>query len=168
MEMIWAVVKANRGQSSAVHQRALSKLINISIDHWDTVFGQDITVDTPFLPLPSIRSLHGRMICGDFHPEEAPSALVDDDNRPIKQSQIEEIKIVYSTVGSIAWGRVLKPIENLKRFTYEHEGAVIGFAQYDYVSIMALLREHACHSLEHPDLACDTGYNEEEHNSSET
>lgn len=99
MEMIWAVVKANRDQISAVHERVLSKLITISIDHWDIEFGQDITVYTPFIPLPSIGSLHGRMICGEFLPEEAPSALVDDDNRPIKQSQIEEIKIVYSAVG---------------------------------------------------------------------
>lgn len=27
---------------------------------------------------------------------------------------------------------------------------------------MALLREHACHSHDHPDLTCHMGYNEEE------
>ena len=154
-EMVEAIVKANRDRSSTVHESALSKLRSISINHWDTEDGQDITVYTPFVLLPSIRLLHGRMICGESFPDEAPSALVDGDIRPIRQSQVEEIKIFYSAVGSEAWRSLLKPIKNLKKFTYEHAGAVVGFADYDCLAIMAILREHACHSLEHLDLMCN-------------
>ncbi|KAI4098042.1 MAG: hypothetical protein LQ339_006610 [Xanthoria mediterranea] len=153
-ELVEAIGRANRDRSSAVYESALSKLRSISIDHWENEFGQDITVYTPFVPLPSLRLLHGRRICGEFYPDEAPSALVDGDIRPIRQSQVEEIKITCSSVGSKAWRSLLKPIKNLKKFTYEHVGAVVGLAYYDCLAIMAILRENACHSLEHLDLTC--------------
>ncbi|KAI4213792.1 MAG: hypothetical protein L6R36_009446, partial [Xanthoria steineri] len=121
-----------------------------------------ITVYTPFLLLPSLRSLHGRMICEDFYPDYPPSPLVAGDIRPIRQSQIEEIKIFDSGVSSEAWRWLLKPIENLKKFTYEEGGSVVSFADYHCLGMMAILREHACHSLEHLDLTCNLDDNEDE------
>ena len=161
-ELVEAIGKANRDRSSAVHESALSKLRSISINHCDTEDGQDITVYTPFVPLPSLRSLHGRMICEDFFKDYPPSPLVAGDIRPIRQSQIEEIKIFYSGVSSEAWRWLLKPIKNLKKFTYEHGGSVVGYVDYDCFGIVAILREHACHSLEHLDLTCILGYHEDE------
>ncbi|KAL8640943.1 MAG: hypothetical protein Q9226_008690 [Calogaya cf. arnoldii] len=153
-EMVWAIVKANRDPSSPVYKKALSKLTTISIDHWDTENGENINICTSFTALPSARSVRGRMVSGE--------ADVDYNDNPIEQIQIEEIKILYSAVDSTSFEPILKLTKNLKSFTYEHEGANIGDAEYECLDIIALLREFARHSLQHLDLTCDMGHNEED------
>ncbi|KAI4228909.1 MAG: hypothetical protein L6R40_008093 [Gallowayella cf. fulva] len=162
-EMVFAIVDANRDQSSPVHQKALSKLMNITIDHWDSEFDQDIVVFAPFAALPSMRSLHGRMINGDSNESEiAISTLDDNHGRKMQRSQTEEIKMLYSEIDSKSFERILKPVENLKRFTYGHYGALNGDVEYDCFAIMALLRKYACHTLQHIDLTCDMGATRDE------
>ncbi|KAL8871327.1 MAG: hypothetical protein Q9174_002816 [Haloplaca sp. 1 TL-2023] len=162
-EMIWDIAEANCDYSSPRCGKALSRLTKISVDHWDTEYGQHFRNFESFLALPSMRSLYGHMIYGQgiWDSAEHPVVL----HRPfdaIRKSEINEIKILYSAVDSKCFAGMIRPIQNLKSFTYEHGGAIIGDAVYECSGIMAILRDSCRHSLEHLDLTCDMGYNEEE------
>ncbi|KAL9628015.1 MAG: hypothetical protein Q9204_006173 [Flavoplaca sp. TL-2023a] len=164
-EMVWKIAQANQNISSAAHGKALSKLTKISIEHHDDENGQDLVFFASFMSLPSMRSLNGRMIYGEANGQVAIDAYPGTtlhDARAVKHNQIDEIKMLYSSIDSTSWELILKPIENLKRFTYEHAGAVVGSAEYDGLGIAEHLRKYASHSLQHLDLTCDMGYNEED------
>ncbi|KAL8881126.1 MAG: hypothetical protein Q9192_007869 [Flavoplaca navasiana] len=164
-EMVWNIAQANRNMSSAAHGKALSKLTKISIEHHDDEYGQDVVFYASFMSLPSMRSLYGRMIYGEANGQDAIDAYPHTtlhDARAVEHNQIDEIKMLYSSIDSTTWELILKPIENLKRFTYEHAGAVVGSAEYDGLGIADHLRKYASHSLQHLDLTCDMGYNEED------
>ncbi|KAL8992082.1 MAG: hypothetical protein Q9169_007388 [Polycauliona sp. 2 TL-2023] len=160
--MVWAIAEANHDQSSTVHGKALSRLTEISIDHWDTEGGENIDMFKPFVALPSMRCLRGRMMYGEADPVEDPPTPVLNDDGTHRKSQIDEINITYSTVESKAFEPIFKTIKNLKKFTYEHEGATIGYTDYDGSTIVGLLRDSFRHSLEHLDLTCNMDYNEED------
>ncbi|KAL8849380.1 MAG: hypothetical protein Q9221_005618 [Calogaya cf. arnoldii] len=104
----------------------------------------------------------GRMINGEVHPDASPSEPGEDDDQPIEQIQIEEIEIIYSAVPSDCFEPVLELTKSLKSFTYEHQGADIGDAEYECLGIVALLHEFARHSLQHLDLTCNMDWNEED------
>ncbi|KAI4270994.1 MAG: hypothetical protein LQ337_006327 [Flavoplaca oasis] len=158
-EMVWNIVQVNHNMSSAAQGKALSKLTKISIEHHDTENGQDVVLFAPFMSLPSMRSLCGRMIRGEI---DGYPCTTFHDFRAVEHSQMDEIEMLYSSIDSAIWELILKPIENLKRLTYEHAGAIVGNAEYDGLGITEHLRKYASHSLQHLDLTCDLGYNEED------
>ncbi|KAL8927723.1 MAG: hypothetical protein Q9208_002138 [Pyrenodesmia sp. 3 TL-2023] len=153
-DMVRSIAAANRDPESPMHQKALAKLTRISVDRADTEMGEDITFYGPFLELPSIRSVHGRMIDG----ENGALAAVNSDQRPgvLLPWQVEEIDMEYSAIdlGSCDW--MLRRIENLTRFSYHHAGSVVGDAEYYSGGIVALLKKHASHSLVRLDLTADS------------
>ena len=164
-EMVWKIAQANQNMSSAAHGKALSNLTKISIGDYDTENGQHLVFYASFMSLPSMRNLYGNMIYGEANGKVAIDAYPDTtlhDARAVEHNQIDEIKMIYSSIDSTSWGLILKPIENLKRFTYEHAGAVVGSAEYDRLGITEHLRKYASHSLQHLDLTCDMNYTEED------
>ena len=155
-EMVWAVAAANRDPMSPCHGKALSKLRKISVDHADTENGEEFAFYAPFIALPSVRAIHGRMIDGDFaqrelHPERFGQALEES----LRPEQIEEIDIEYSAIDLNSWQWILSSIVNLRKFIYHHGGTNVGCADYDCGGIVALLRKHASHSLVKLDLTAD-------------
>ncbi|KAL8648938.1 MAG: hypothetical protein Q9226_005783 [Calogaya cf. arnoldii] len=144
-EIVDIVSAANRDPGSPLHEKALTKLLEISLNHSDTEMGENFGLYAPFTNVPSMRSIHGRMIAKD-----------DEETRihPLR-NDIEEIKIVYSAVDVRSWEWMLKSIKNLKRFGYHHMGSIVGFGAYDARGIVALLRQHASHSLRRLDLTTE-------------
>ncbi|KAL8669113.1 MAG: hypothetical protein Q9168_006278 [Polycauliona sp. 1 TL-2023] len=83
------------------------------------------------------------------------NAFLNHDNQPhyvaILLTMLPDLRSVWSK----DFGAMFKPLENLKRFTYEHESAQVGSAEYEGSEILALLRDSFAHSLEHLDLTTD-------------
>ncbi len=145
-ETVRAIAAANRDPHSAVHGKALGKLAKIRIDSADSEVSEDLTLYSPFLGLPSLRLVSGRMIDGCFgdfpleSPHQPPRILVP--------HQIKEINMDYSAIGLHGWDW----IGNLQKLTYHHAGGVVGGAEYHPRSIVALLKRYASHSLVELDL----------------
>ncbi|KAI4114208.1 MAG: hypothetical protein LQ338_008032 [Usnochroma carphineum] len=154
-EMVWAITTAKSDVATSVHGKALPNLLEISLDGSDTRYGEDFTMYAPFTALPSMRSVHGYMLRGNFFQRD----FRPKDNQGLESprpSQIEEIYIVYSAIDLLCWDWMLSTIENLKRFTYHHGQGIEGFrADYEPTSIVALLKKYARHSLRRLDLTAD-------------
>ncbi|KAI4275102.1 MAG: hypothetical protein L6R38_005956 [Xanthoria sp. 2 TBL-2021] len=141
-EIVDTVAAANRTPDSPMHGKALTKLLEISLHRSDSEFGENFGIYAPFTTLPSMRSIHGRMISED-HDQSRVQPLRND---------IEEIKIIFGAVDLGSWEWMLKSIKNLRRFGYYHFGSMIGNGTYDSRGIVALLRRYSCHSLRRLDL----------------
>ncbi|KAL8912801.1 MAG: hypothetical protein Q9171_002259 [Xanthocarpia ochracea] len=152
LKMVSAIAVENRDPASPIHEKALSALTRISAtsslgENWE------FEIYAPFTTLPSMRSLHGRTITGTYYSIALPSALFDQNNRLIQQSQIEEIEMTRSFIDVHTWAWMLRSIKDLRGFTYEHGGNMANvFGEYHGRRIVALLRQHAAHSLEQMDL----------------
>ncbi|KAL8845737.1 MAG: hypothetical protein Q9221_009119 [Calogaya cf. arnoldii] len=144
-EIVDTVAAANRDPGSPLHEKALTKLLEVSLNHSDTEMGEDFGLYAPFTNVPSMRSIHGRMITEDYEQARV---------HPLR-NDIEEIKIVYSAVDLRSWEWMLKSVKNLKRFGYHHAGSIVGNGAYDARGIVALLRQHASHSLRKLDLTTE-------------
>ncbi|KAL8945380.1 MAG: hypothetical protein Q9211_000089 [Gyalolechia sp. 1 TL-2023] len=150
-EIVWAIAAANQDPASPVHNRALMKLVEISLDRSDTEYGENITMYIPFTTLPSVRVLHGRMIEGnDFR---------DEGHVPSQPGHIQDVNFMYSAIGVDAWEWMFKAIgNNLKRFGYYHVDALSDHsAPYDCAGTVAVLKKHASHSLRRLDLTAELG-----------
>ncbi|KAL8857396.1 MAG: hypothetical protein Q9178_006023 [Gyalolechia marmorata] len=160
LEMVCAIAIENQNPASPVHDKALSALTRISIAHLIPGIEQQFDIYAPFIALPSMRSLHGCVITGHFDPAALPSALFDQNNRLIQQSYIEEIEMTQSSIAACSWAWMLGSIKDLRRFTYEHVGNIEGvWVEYRGQRIVALLQQHAAHSLQQMDLtAWYSGY----------
>ncbi|KAI4282739.1 MAG: hypothetical protein L6R35_005320 [Caloplaca aegaea] len=154
LKLVSAVTKANRNPSSAGFEHALSKMKTVTVSDWDNVGGRDLVVLASFLALPSIRSLHGRE-CLDRR-GIMPSALVDPSHPSMHHSHMEEIKILHSDIDLTPWGLLLKPMKNLRSFTYQHVGGGGGdmFGNHPPGCIMPALHRYARHSLTRLDITC--------------
>ncbi|KAL8671887.1 MAG: hypothetical protein Q9168_003624 [Polycauliona sp. 1 TL-2023] len=143
IEIIDIIAAANRNPDCPLHDKALTKLSEVSLHHLDTENGEDFGLYAPFTNLPSMRSLHGFAI-------EA-----EEGDRPkshLQRNNLEEIKILNGAVAVEPWEWMLKSIENLQRFSYHHYGPTVGTAEYDPRGIIALLRRYASHSLRRLEL----------------
>lgn len=154
-EMVWAIAAANRDPQSAVYKRALGKLTKIEIDRSDTEMGEDMTLCHPFTALPSMRLVHGRMIDGDISQRKLHPQSYDQGPAGLQPRQIEDINFDYSAVDLESLDAMLSTIGDLKRFTYDYAGCNVGSAPFFSGGIVALLREHAGHSLVRLDLTAD-------------
>ncbi|KAI4235433.1 MAG: hypothetical protein L6R40_006476 [Gallowayella cf. fulva] len=145
LEIVNTAAAANRSPDSLLHRKGLTKLLEISLDRAQEISGEDFGIYAPFTALPSMRSLHGRMVAQDHdHTRAQPP-----------RNDIEEIKIICGAVDLGSWDWMLKSIKNLKRFAYHHHGYIVGFATYDSRGIVGLLRQYASHSLRRLDLTTD-------------
>ncbi|KAL8772739.1 MAG: hypothetical protein Q9209_002084 [Squamulea sp. 1 TL-2023] len=142
-EIVSAVAAANRDPDAPLHGKALTKVLEVSLDCSEVRRGGNFAVYAPFTALPSLRSIHGRMIDGNTVRRPADPLCND----------IEEIKIIFSSVDLGSWKWMLKHIKNLKRFSYHHNGS--GGAACDSRGIVDLLRQYASHSLRKLDLTKD-------------
>ncbi|KAL8917662.1 MAG: hypothetical protein Q9172_005743 [Xanthocarpia lactea] len=149
LEMVCAIAVENQNPASPVHDKALSALTRISIAGVE----QSFDIYAPFIALPSMRSLYGCVIDGSFNPAALPSALFDQTNRLIQQSHIEEIEMMQSSIAADSWAWMLGSIKDLRGFTYEHVGNIESvWVEYRGQRIVALLQQHAAHSLQQMDL----------------
>ncbi|KAL8743250.1 MAG: hypothetical protein Q9184_008135, partial [Pyrenodesmia sp. 2 TL-2023] len=153
-ETVRLIAAANRDPESPVHEKALAKLTKISIDRADTEMGEDITLYGPFMDLPSMRSVHGRMI--DAANGVLPAVNSDQRSQVPLPRQVEEINMEYSAIDLGCWDWILGPIGNLKKFTYNHAGSIVGAAEYYSGGIVALLKKYASHSLVRLDLTAES------------
>lgn len=149
-EMVWAIAAANRDLKSPLYGKALAKLVKIDADRDDTKYGEDITLYAPFMALPSLRLVHGHKIADEYR--ELPGESFGHDMELLRPRQIEEINIEYSAIGSDSWAWLLGNIENLKKFTYNHGGSMVGDADMECGKVVDLLKKHASHSLVRLDL----------------
>ena len=153
LEMVCVIAVENQNPASPVHDKALSASTRISIAHLNPDLDQNFNIYAQFTALPAMRSLHGCVIIGHFDPTALPSALFDQNNRLIQQSQIEEIEMMQSSIAADSWAWMLGSIKDLRRFTYEHVGDIeTAYIHYHGLRIVALLQQHAAHSLQQMDL----------------
>lgn len=152
-ETVRSIAAANRDPESPVHAKALARLTKISIDRADTEMGEDITFYGPFMELPSMRSVHGRMIDGEY--QGIPAENTDGGSVVLIPHQVEEINMDYSSINLGCWDWMLRRIGNLRKFTYDYAGAIVGNADYYAGSIVSLLKKYASRSLVRLDLTAD-------------
>lgn len=146
--IVRTISDANRGPTSRHHGKCLSLVREFRMDHLDTVNGEKIEDYVPLAMLPSMRCLRGHMICGeefDWPINFSPRSLT-----------ITELALEYSAISAGSFEKLLEGIATLKKFTYDHGGAVIGSAKYQPVAIIDALCKHACHSLECLDMEAQT------------
>lgn len=159
-DIIWKVAATNRDPLSRSYHKALSALASISIDHWETKNGQNIQICNTFIALPSLRFLHGHMIYGSC--KSGTDISSDEHNDTAATSYIKEISMKCSAIDAPSFVKILQPIKNLERFTYEHVPSIIGDAQYDPIGIIANLLKYASHSLNRLELTYNPIYGDSE------
>ncbi|KAL8674239.1 MAG: hypothetical protein Q9168_001364 [Polycauliona sp. 1 TL-2023] len=139
-KFMWEIAEANQNPASVCHGKALTCLEAFSMAHTDTEFGEDIEDFAPFAMLPSMRVLSGTSIAGEFF------------NWPLSLqtlwSNVSEIDFTNSAVSGCAFDALLSRITALRKFTYNHGGAVIGYANYSPCAYVQMLRNYAASSLE--------------------
>ncbi|KAL8783155.1 MAG: hypothetical protein Q9213_004847 [Squamulea squamosa] len=155
LEVVERIAVANRDPNSSHHGKALGQLREITMDRWDTEFGEDPHVYGPFAMLPSVKVIRGFKIDGQYF--HWPSSFA------APSSNVTEIDIEHSAVTSGAFRALLGGISALRKFTYHHGGATVGEGLYDPAGIVKALIEHAAASLISLDIdAKDTYMDEEE------
>ena len=142
--IVGRIAEANRATASPNHGKALSRLVECTMNHADTEMGESIVGYGVFAMLPSIRFLRGRQIYGD-----GSSWLTE--LRP-KSSNVTEIEFTYSAIDVRSFQGLFESIHYLKKFTYSFGGGVIGDAEYMPIAIIDSLRKTASHSLELLDI----------------
>ena len=146
--VVGQIADANRDPSSPDHGKALTRLVECSMNHGDTEMGEWIDGFGVFAMLPSIRTLRGTQICGEN--ADWPTGL-----RP-RSSTVTEINFTISAIDAKSFRGLLEGICGLKKFTYSHGGALVGNAVYTPVAIIDLLRKHASQSLDLLDIDTDS------------
>jgi hypothetical protein len=120
----------------------LSKLESVSLEHWDTEGGMNLSWVLHFLHLPSVKTIRGHMINAD---EDWEPILME----PIlSTSNVSTLVFTYSCIELNALDRLLSATQSLKFFSYEHAGGIVGYAEYEPRGVVAVLLKHAGHSLE--------------------
>lgn len=142
--IVRTIADANRDPASSNHGKCLSQLREVRIDHMDSHMGEHIEDYVPFAMLPSMRCLRGHMICSERL--DWPYSLSP------QSSTVTDLSLEYSAISASAFEKLFAGIATLKRFTYDHGGAVVGFVKYEPVAIINALCKHASHSLEALDI----------------
>ena len=142
--IVGKIAEANRDPASPHHGKALSRLVECSMNHGDTEMGESIDGYGVFAMLPSIQILRGRQICGEglCWPTEL---------RP-RSSNVTEIEFTFSAIDVEAFSGLLEAIHCLKKFTYHYGGGIVGNGEYRPMAIIDSLRKTASQSLELLDI----------------
>ena len=138
------IAEANRDAASPNHGKALTRLVECSMNYGDRHMGERVDGYGVFAMLPSIRTLHGRQICGQktcWPTELGP-----------RSSTVTEIEFTYSAIDVESFHGLLEGIDCLKKFTYSFGGRIVGHAEYRPIAIIDALRKTASQSLEMLDI----------------
>jgi hypothetical protein len=122
----------------------LSKLKIVNLEHWDTEGGLDMSWVLDFLCIPSVQTIRGHMIGAD----EGDTVPALDSRLTRHKSNVTSLVFTYSCIELGALDVLLSYTSNLKSFSYDHAGAMVGYAEYDPRGMVAVLLKHAGHSLE--------------------
>jgi hypothetical protein len=122
----------------------LSKLKFVNLEHGDTEGGMDLSWVHDFLCIPSVQTIRGHMIDAD----EGWTVPALDSNLTRHKSNVTSLVFTYSCIELGALDELLSYTSNLKSFSYEYAGAIVGNAEYDPRGVVAVLLKHAGHSLE--------------------
>ena len=142
------IAEANLDPKSPNHNKALSQLQEFSMTYTDTEGGENIAKYTPFAMLPSMCILRGTQIAGEGSYEWPLSFQPGSSN-------VTEIDITSSAVDARAFESLLSGISALRRFTYHHYGATVGFAPYSATGYVNSLRRHHTSSLQLLDISVE-------------
>ncbi|CAF9925266.1 MAG: hypothetical protein HETSPECPRED_005791 [Heterodermia speciosa] len=142
------IAEANLDPKSPNHNKALSQLQEFSMTHTEAEGGEPISRYAPYAMLPSMRILSGTQIAGEGRFEWPPSFQPGSSN-------VTEIDIRCSAVDARAFESLLSGISALRRFTYHHHGANVGFAQYSAAGYVSSLRRHHTSSLQLLDISLE-------------
>jgi hypothetical protein len=119
---------------------SMQKLHSVCLKHHDMKSGLGMHYIMPFLDLRSVKVFKGHMI-SDANYQWDPTSTFDTD----------EVSITYSNLDAISLQRFLRHFTRLRKFEYEHAGAIVGDS--DLVP-MAIDRgaSHLVESLEELDI----------------
>lgn len=143
-EIVRQIADANRDPASCNYRKCLSQLWEFRMDHLDTQFGEKFEDYVPLAMLPSMRCLRGNMICSE--------GLHWRFNLSPRSSTVTDLFLEYSAISANAFEKLFAGIATLKRFSYDHGGATVGFVNYEPVAIINALCKHASDSLEALDI----------------
>ena len=106
-QLIWAIAAVNQDPASPFHRKALVQLQEVNFDFHFLVCDHHSRMYAPFMALPSLRSLRGTYINDD-----AASNSV--------KFQVEEIRLINSSIGASSLRCMIEPMRALRVFTYSH------------------------------------------------
>lgn len=96
---------------------SMQRLTTVSLQHHDMKSGLGMHYIMPFLDLKSVKNFKGHMV-SDANYQWDPDSTFDTSN----------VSITYSNIDAISLQRFLRHFTSLRRFEYEHAGAIIGNA----------------------------------------
>jgi hypothetical protein len=96
---------------------SMQRLTTVSLQHHDIKYGLGMHYIMPFLDLKSVKNFKGHMV-SDANYQYSPDSTFDTSN----------VSITYSNVDAISLQRFLQHFTSLRKFEYEHAGAIIGDA----------------------------------------
>ncbi|QDS74034.1 hypothetical protein FKW77_009073 [Venturia effusa] len=116
----------------------LTKLETVTFSHWHSECGMDIDWLIAFMRLPSIRIINGHMIKGKAIKSKFS----------LNKSNVTTLDFTCSCIEVDFMDKILEQTQNLKHFSYEHNGALVRDSDWDPHGMVASLLEHTGHSLE--------------------
>lgn len=119
---------------------SMQRLHSVSLHHHDMKFGLGMHYIMPFLDLKSVKTFKGHMV-SDANYQWDPDATFD----------TLDVSISYSNLDAISLQRFLRHFTSLRRFEYEHAGAIVGDADLVPTAIGRGL-SHLTDSLEELDI----------------
>ena len=153
--IVGQIAEANQDPASPNHGKALSRLVECSMNHEDVEMGVLFDDYDVFAMLPSLRTLRGKQISGYHH------LCWSTKLRPCS-SNITEIDFTHSAINMKNFRGLLEAIQCLKKFTYHFPGPVVGDAYYTPFAILDVLRKTASQTLELLDMEGISKSSEEE------
>lgn len=144
--IVGQIAEANQDPASPNYGKALSRLVEFSMNHEDIDMGVWLDDFGVFAMLPSLRTLCGRQISGCGDSVDWPAEL-----RP-SSSNITKIDFTHSAIDAQSFCGLLEAIHCLQKFTYHFAGADVGSADYTPMAIVDILRKTASRTLELLDM----------------
>jgi hypothetical protein len=116
----------------------LTRLRTVNLEHWDTEGGMSLDWVLAFMRFPSVRTINGHMIEAgqDFEFKLGP------------KSNVTALNFTYSCIELGAFDQLIGLTQNLECFSYEHGGVIVGDEECDPYGMVAVLLNHAGHSLD--------------------
>lgn len=119
---------------------SMQRLSTVSLQHHDMKSGLGMHYIMPFLDLRSVKNFKGHMV-SDANYQWDPNSTFDTSN----------VSITYSNIDAISLQRFLRHFTSLRRFEYEHAGAIVGDSDLVPTAIGRGL-SHLTESLEELDV----------------
>jgi hypothetical protein len=119
---------------------SMQRLDSVSLRHHDMKSGLGMHYIMPFLDLKSVKNFKGHMV-SDANYQWDPNSTFE----------TSDVSITYSNIDAISLQRFLRHFTSLRRFEYEHAGAIVGDSDLVPAAIGRGL-SHLTESLEELDI----------------